>query len=159
MILKLRWVGVYTLNLLAATLGVFFATGLLLNVVLYPFLPLINRAKLLSVAQGPYYVLPICLALITGYVSHTRFKGNHRFWVWVVPLLYFLFELARWKLSASVLGTWESAIAHFIACSPDCHPVEDVTLPLYTSIAYSLGALSEQQSIFRFPQSKEQRRS
>ena len=108
---------------------------------------------LFSVVQGPYYPLPIGLAIVAGYLSYIRFRGSQRFWVWVVPLAYFVFEVASWKLSTSVLrNDWSSAIGHFISCSPNCHPVEDTTVPLYTSIAYSLGALSEREGIFRFAQ-------
>ena len=144
----LRWVGLYLLNLLAATLGVLFATGVLLNVVLKPVAPLIGHARLFSVARGPYYPLPVILALVAGYVSSLRFKGNHRFWVWVIPALYLAARIVFWK-SPSALGgnSWGDAMTHFFAGEPPYYPEQDATVPLYTSVAYSVGALLERSGL------------
>jgi len=50
----LRWAGIYLLNLLAATLGVFVATGFLLNVVLKPMAPLIATPNFFQLPEVPY---------------------------------------------------------------------------------------------------------
>jgi hypothetical protein len=87
--LSMRWVGLYLLHLLAATFGVMLATAILLNAVLKPLLePGVSHAKLGSIATGPYYPLPILLAALAGYFCNIRFKGNYRFWVWIVPTVY-----------------------------------------------------------------------
>jgi len=99
----MRSVGLYLLHLFAATFGVLLATGILLNIVLKPFEPLIGHFRLLSVAKGPYYPLPIVLAALAGYFSYIRFKSNYRFWVWIIPALYLVTKIVLWKPS-SVLG-------------------------------------------------------
>lgn len=147
----IRWVGLYLLNLLVATVGVLLATGILLNVVLKPMEPLIGHAQLFSVAKGPYYALPLVLAALAGYISYIRFTGNYRFWVWVIPAVYLLTKIVLWKPS-SVMGDygWGTALAHFFVGAHPFYPEEDVTVPFYTSLAYSLGALLGRGNVFRF---------
>jgi hypothetical protein len=146
----LRWIGIYLLDLLAATLGVVLASGILLNLVLKPVEPLIGHSRLFSVAKGPYYPLPILLALVAGYIGNVRFKGNHRLWVWVLPALYLTIRMLLWK-KPSVLDSsgWAEAITHFFGGEPPYYPEQDVTVPLYTSIAYSLGAVLEKSGLLR----------
>jgi hypothetical protein len=138
----LRWLGIYLLNLLAATLGVLLTTGIFLNVVLKPVEPLIGHSKLFSVAKGPYYPLPLLLALVAGYVRNVRFKGNHGFWVWVLPALYLAVKIMLWR-NPSVLASnsWGATISHFFAGEPPYYPEQDVMVPVYTSVSYSVGAL------------------
>ena len=146
----LRWIGLYLLNLLAATLGVVLATGVLLNVILKPVEPLIGHARLFSVAKGPYYPLPILLALLAGYISGIRFKGNHRLWVWVLPALFLSIRVFLWKKpSVFESSSWGEAITHFFAGEPPYYPEQDATVPLYTSIAYSLGGVLERIPLLR----------
>lgn len=151
----LRWAGIYLLNLLAATLGVFVATGFLLNVVLKPMAPLIGHSQLFSVARGPLYPLSLGIAVLTGYISYVRFKGNQRFWVWVLPAVYLAIKIILWK-SPSVFGSTSlgSAMTHFFPGKAP-YPEEDVTVPLYTSVAYAFGALLERSGLFRLQHSDE----
>ena len=137
-----QWTSIYLLNLLAATLGVVVATGFLLNVVLKPIQPLIGHDRLFSFARAPYHLFPLVLALVAGYAGKLRFKGNHGYWVWILPALYLTLNLVMWK-SSSVLvsNTWGAALNHFFAGEPPYYPEQDVTVPFYTSVAYSLGAI------------------
>jgi len=147
----MRLVGLYLLHLLAATLGVLLATGILLNVVLKPLEPFIGSTRLFSVAKGPYYPLLIVLAVLAGYFSDLRFKSNSRFWVWVIPALYLVTKIFLWKPS-SVLGdtNWGAVLAHFFAGAHSYYPEEDVVVPFYTSLSYTLGALLDRGNVFRF---------
>jgi hypothetical protein len=147
-----RWVGLYLLHLLTATFGVMLATGILLNVVLKPLVePWIGHAKLISVATGPYYPLPIVLAALAGYFDYIRSKGNYRFWVWIVPTLYLAMKLILWT-PTTVLGdhNWRTILAHFFVGTPPHYPEGDVTIPFYTSLSYTLGALLDAGNVFRF---------
>ena len=82
----MRWVGLYELHLLAATVGVGLATAILLNAILKPLLePGIDHAKLVSIGTGPYYPLEVILAALAGYFGHARIKGNYCFSIWIVP--------------------------------------------------------------------------
>ena len=151
----LRWIGTYVLNLLVATLGILVATGILLNVILKPVEPLIGHSQLFSLAKGPYYPLPLVLAVVVGYLSYFRFKENHLFWVWVLPALYLAIKIMLWKPSVLGGGSWGAAIAHFFAGEPSYYPEEDVTVPLYTSVAYSIGALLQRSGLFHWQHSGE----
>ena len=140
----LRWTSLYLLNLLAATMGVVVVTGFFLNVILKPLEPLIGHARLFSLARGPYYLFPLLLALVAGYVSNSRFQGNHLYWVWVLPAFYLALNLILWKNSSVLVGnTWQAAINHFFAGEPPYFPEQGITVPLYTSAAYSTGAFLE----------------
>jgi hypothetical protein len=63
---SVRWVGLYLLHLLIATLGVGLATAILLEAILKP---LLGRG-IISIATGPYYPLEIVLAGIAGYFGY-----------------------------------------------------------------------------------------
>jgi hypothetical protein len=114
----MRWVGFYLLHLLAATFGVMLATAILLNGILKPLLePGISDAKLISIAAGPYYPLPIVLAALAGYFGyfgHTRIRGSYCFWVWIVPTAYLVTKIFLWT-PTSVLAdqNWDTTLAHF----------------------------------------------
>jgi len=148
----MRWVGLYLLHLLAATFGVLLATAILLNAILRPLMePWISHAQLISVANGPYYALPVVLAALAGYFSYIRFKGNYRFWVWIVPTVYLATKIILWAPS-SVLGdySWGTTLAHFFVGTPPHYPEGNVTIPFYTSLSYTLGALLDAGNVFRF---------
>lgn len=152
----MRSLGLYLFHLLSATFGVLLATGILLNVVLKPFEPLIGHDRLFSVAKAPYYPLPIVLAGLAGYFSYIRFKSNYRFWVWIIPALYLVTKIALWKPS-TVLGdySWDTTLAHFFSGTPRYHPEEDVVVSFYTSLSYTLGALLDAGNVFRFQRPSE----
>ena len=139
----LRWISLYLLDLLASTLGIVALTGFFLNVILKPIEPLVGHAKLFAVARGPYYLFPIILALVAGYASNLRFKGNHRYWVWVLPALYLAINLTLWKGSNVAAHNWQTALHHFFAGEPPYFPEQGIIVPLYTSAAYSMGAMLE----------------
>jgi hypothetical protein len=148
----MRWVGLYLLHLLAATFGVLLVTEILLNAILRPLMePWISYAQLISVANGPYYALPVVLAALAGYFSYIRFGGNYRFWVWIVPTVYLVIKMILWAPS-SVLGhyNWGTTLAHFFVGTPPHYPEGNVTIPFYTSLSYTLGALLDVGNVFRF---------
>src|SRR5260370_31702093 len=146
---SMRSVGLYLLHLLAATFGVLLAPGVLLNLVLNPFEPLTGHTRLLSVAKGPYYPLPIVLAALAGYFSYIRFTSNYRFWVWIIPALYLVTKIVLWKPS-SVLGDhdWGTALTHFFPGAHSYYREQNVVLPFYTSLSYTLGALLVRGNLF-----------
>lgn len=104
--------------------------------------PWIGHANLVSFAEGPFYPLPVVLASLAGYFGYMRSKGNYRFWVWVVPTVYLATKIILWT-PASILGhySWRTTLGHFFAGAPPHYPEEDVTVPFYTSLSYTLGAL------------------
>jgi hypothetical protein len=153
---SMRWVGLYLLHLLAATFGVLLATAILLNVVLKPLEPWISHAKLVSIATGPYYALPIILAAFAGYFGYIRFKGNYRFWIWIVPTVYLVTKIILWTpTSVLAVQNWGTTLAHFFAGTPPHYYEGNVTMPFYTSLSYTLGALLDAGNVFRFQRPSE----
>ncbi len=155
----LRWVGLYLMHLLAATLGVLLATGILLNVVLKPILEShIDYGRFLTVvAKGPYYPLMVVLAALAGYFCDIRFKGNYRFWVWVVPTLYLAIRVILWTPPSALENyNWSTSLAHFFKASPPRYLEGNVTIPFYTSLSYTLGALLDAGNLFRFQRPSEE---
>ena len=91
-------------------------------------------------ARGAYYVFPLVVAFVAGSVSKLSSKGNHGPWVWAVPALYLASNLVFWESSSVLLShTWGTALDHFFAGNPPYYPEQDVTVPFYTAVAYSLG--------------------
>ena len=153
----MRWVGLYLLHLLAATLGVGLATATLLNAVLKPLLePGISHAKLISIATGPCYPLEIVLAGLAGYFGPRRLKGNHRFWVWIVPTVYLAMKIILWTPTSVLEGhPWGTTLAHFFVGTPPHYPEGNITIPFYTSLSYTFGALLVAGNVFRFQRPSE----
>jgi len=110
-----------------------------------------SHAQLISGANGPGYALPVVLAAIAGYFSYVRFKGDYRFWVWIVPTVYLVTKIILWAPS-SVLSdhSWGTTLAHFFVGTPPHYPERNVTIPFYTSLSYTLGALLDAGNVFRF---------
>jgi hypothetical protein len=148
----MRWVGLYLLHLLAATFGVGLATAILLNAVLKPLLePGISHAKLVSIATGPYYPLEIVLAALAGYFGYSRIKGNYCFWVWIVPTAWLVTKIIWWTPTSALEGhNWGATLAHFFVGTPPHYPEGNVTIPFYTSLSYTFGALLDAGNVFRF---------
>ena len=148
---SVRWIGLSLLHLLIATLGPGLATAILLETILKPLLGLGIHAKLVSIATGPYYSLEIVLAGFAGYFGYGLLRGNHRFWVWVLPTLYLAMKIILWT-PTTVLGdhSWHTTLLHFFAGTPPHYPEANITLPFYTSLSYAFGALLDAGNVFRF---------
>lgn len=149
---SVRWIGLYLLHLLIATLGVGLATAMLLEVILKPLLGrAIGDAKLISIGTGPYYPLEIVLAAVAGYFGYGRLRGNHRFWVWVLPTLYLAMKIILWTPTTVLADqNWHTALAHFFVGTPPHYPEGNVTIPFYTTLSYAIGALLDSGNVFRF---------
>lgn len=145
-----RWIGLYLLHLLIATLGVGLATAMLLEVILKP---LLGRA-IISIGTGPYYPLEIVLAAVAGYFGYGLLRGNHRFWVWVLPTLYLAMKIILWTPTTVLADhNWHAALAHFFVGTPPHYPEGNVTIPFYTTLSYAIGALLDSGNVFRFQRS------
>jgi hypothetical protein len=72
--------------------------------------------------------------------------------------VYLVTKIVLWKPS-SMMGDygWGAALAHFFVGTHPYYPEEDVTVPFYTSLAYSMGALLERSNVFRFRHPDEDR--
>jgi hypothetical protein len=90
----------------------------------------------------PYFPVQIAFGLMVGYLGQKRFGTRFSFWVWTVPLLIFIRHFFAFEPSV-LEGFWRARLDHFLgsACRPPaCFDQTSYTSPLYTSIAYTLGA-------------------
>jgi hypothetical protein len=147
-----RWVSLYLMHLLVATLGVGLATAMLFETILKPVLqPEMGHAKLVSIAAGPYYPLEILLAGFAGYFAYGKLKGNHRFWVWILPSVYLGMKIILWTTTTVLQHhNWHTTVAHFFVGTPPHYPEGNITIPFYTSLSYTFGALLDAGNVFRF---------
>ena len=115
-----------------------------------PWLPLavlnliVNTPNPLDpLVSGPYPVLPNVAGLVMGYLTNRRFRTKAAVFVWVPPLLCLTYSIATWK-SYGGHSYWADVWANFFGAScgdTECLYELLVTLPFYTSAAYSVGAL------------------
>ena len=95
--------------------------------------------RILSV---PYFPLQIVMGATAGGYAAYRFKRSFAYWVWILPLAYFVFRLATFNVSV-LQNPWSARFDHFLGrgCRPpECWDQMLCTAPLYASLAYSLGA-------------------
>jgi hypothetical protein len=95
--------------------------------------------------ETPYFPVQILIGLLWGFQLGRRYGHKVMLWTWIVPA----FTIACLVLFAPfppmvVSGVEMTKIGHFFGwrCLPQNHCYEQVgvTLPLYASAAYSLGA-------------------
>lgn len=134
----------YASHVLAGTAAiVLFPLLLFLPATLHPIL-----LELLSPVIGlfgePFFPLRILLALWLGWHLNNRF--GHRFarWVWILPAIYLAYTIATWTGHLySTLSYWEDVRNELFGSgnsSTERVYQFSVTLPFYTSVAYSIGA-------------------
>lgn len=102
-----------------------------------------NRA--LSV---PYFPVQIASGLAVGYLGRKRFGTRFSFWVWTVPLVVFIWHFAVYEPSVFE-SSWQVRLDHFVgsACRPPaCWDQMSYTAPVYTSIAYAVGAAMRKET-------------
>jgi hypothetical protein len=109
----------------------------------------------LIVTENPYFPIQIGLGLFIGWRLSRRFRHRSMLWVWVLPFMALEYAFIRYPLGILLLGQSPSLIAiagsgvrqalwHYFGWG--CRPVDRCldqlwfTMPLYTSIAYSVGA-------------------
>jgi len=90
----------------------------------------------------PYFPVQMTFGFAVGYLGAKRFGTRFSFWVWTVPLLIFIWHFVAFEPSVFE-GFWRVRLVHFVgsACRPPaCFDQMRYTAPLYTSLAYVLGA-------------------
>jgi hypothetical protein len=108
--------------------------------------PLSNKSASWILTETPYFPLQIVGAWLFGFVVGTYWKRRSMLWVWVLPAVALILA----GLFASSLGRLggpsdnQSHFANFFgwSCLPQNHCLLQIafTMPLYSAVAYSLGA-------------------
>lgn len=134
-----KWLGMWFLNSLLASIGVAVTVGILI----FSTQSLTTRAIRVFLLSPPYYPLPLVVGLMVGYFSQVRSKGSDRYWVWIGPAVLVFVSLSTWK--ADNRAAWSEALLHFFG--PRSYPggPDQIGTPalLYMSAAYSLGAFTQ----------------
>jgi hypothetical protein len=102
-----------------------------------------------TVSELPYFPVQIIFALILGWLLGRALRHRTMVWVWVLPLAILCYSLvtASVLIPTSILarpGVIQSRFSHYLGWG--CRPADNcldqllITMPFYTSLAYSLGA-------------------
>jgi hypothetical protein len=101
------------------------------------------------VSESPYFPVQIIFALILGWLLGRVLRHRSMVWVWVLPLTILCYSVAtsRVLVPTSVFaspGAGQSWFSHYFGwgCRPADHCLDQllITMPFYSSLAYSLGA-------------------
>lgn len=107
------------------------------------------RKTFYSIVTLPYFPVQIIFALILGWLLGRALRHRSIVWVWVLPLAILCYSLvtARVLIPTSVLahpGVLQSRFSHYFGwgCQPADHCLDQllITMPFYSSLAYSMGA-------------------
>jgi len=101
------------------------------------------------VSESPYFPVQTIFALILGWLLGRVLRHRSMVWVWMLPLTILCYSVAtsRVLLPTSVFaspGASQSWFSHYFGwgCRPVYHCLDQlvITMPFYSSLAYSLGA-------------------
>ncbi len=138
---RAKWVGLWLVTTLIATLG----TAINVGIITYSLRTFVSREARVHFMEtfvyGSYYPLPILIGVLIGFFSYLRFRGTYRYWVWIIPVLCVLTELVDWKETNQ--ASFADSIVHFSGTLPYPANREQLgsTMFLYMAIAYVVGAL------------------
>jgi len=145
---------VFAMHQLIATFGVEIGAAILTFSSFSVLRPLNPRALTLHNASWiltelPYFPMQVLLGFWSGWWFARRCRWRSMLWVWVLPLLILCYALVAVPTltpdaAPSVFAT-ASPFSHYLGsgCSLKDQCVDQllVTMPLYASVSYSLGAL------------------
>jgi hypothetical protein len=97
----------------------------------------------------PYFPVQVLFGLILGWLIGSSLQHKSMLWVWVLPLTVLTYSFLSLPMSVleatSFLSRMSAKFSHFFGwgCRPVQHCLDQVlfTLPFYSSLGYSLGAL------------------
>lgn len=107
------------------------------------------------------FVLQSSIAFVMAYFYSARYRQKEGLFAWVLPSLWFLYSYLTAPVEKSVFaGLKDNRFEWFLGTSPtDDWYVwilrQTVTLPLFTSMFFSLGVFFERANVFRFQRDDE----
>src|SRR5579872_5223469 len=106
----------YVVNLISATVGVWFCAKVFGDLVLAP---IVGRGNVLAAGLKPPYCLFILMGIFVGYVSRFRWGGSYALWVWIPPAIYLAVGVVLWLQAGFHIG---DSLTHFFGlhCYPIC---------------------------------------
>jgi hypothetical protein len=125
--------------------------------------PYSNRSFYSIVSETPYFPVQIFFAAILGWLLGRSLLHKSILWVWVLPssiLGYAFFTglpMADFGYTSVLAGrlSAQARLSHFFGwgCRPQAHCLDQlvITLPFYSSLAYSAGAFVARKMAPRVP--------
>lgn len=154
---KLRAVLIFAIHQFIAALGVAVAAAILIPFT-FDLLRSVNPRLFTShnahflLTKVPYFPMQIILAFWSGWSFYLRYRHRAMLWVWVLPLLVLCYAVMvfpilmpnQTSIIVQAAGS-QSALSHYFGrgCSMEvrCEDQLLITMPLYSSVSYSIGAL------------------
>jgi hypothetical protein len=107
-----------------------------------------SRREFYSKIETPYFPVQVAFALVLGWLLGRSLRHKSLLWVWVLPLAILCYSFITVPISVleqtSILAQLQARLSHFlgVGCRPALHCLDQVTvtLPFYSSLAYSTGA-------------------
>lgn len=120
------------------------------------------RKTFYSIVSGsPYFPIQIIFAVILGWLLGRVLRERSMVWIWVLPLALLCYSMATRLLNPTSVftGVGQSWFSHYFGwgCRPADHCLDQlaITMPFYSSLAYSLGAALARKTLgFASSQSK-----
>jgi len=116
------------------------------------------------VSELPYFPVQIIFALILGWLLGRALRHRSMVWVWVLPMAILCYSLvtARVLIPTSVFarpGVFQSRFSHYFGwgCQPSARCFDQllITMPFYSSLAYSMGAALARKTLgYAYSQNK-----
>jgi hypothetical protein len=111
------------------------------------FIDHITQQPASTLLNQPYYVAPVLCGLALGALSRYFVRPRWAAWVWVLPMIILLWNLLTWKGAGppTTAVYWEDVWGNYFGSDcggSECMYEVFVTVPFYTSVAYSLGAIT-----------------
>ena len=147
---------VFVLHQFVGTWGVAFLAGFGLSS-LFDVLPAFGRWKPSMrfvhwvLTENPFYPIQIVAGLYFGWLLGRRFQHRSMLWIWILPLAILAYAFVATPVVspwASILirpDTLQSRLSFYFGwgCQPRARCIDQllITMPLYASVSYSLGAL------------------
>jgi hypothetical protein len=116
------------------------AMGFLISMLLALFCLVVPqvRVPLGYVLGEPFFPLQVLSGVILGFLANRRFRNWSAVWVWIPPAANLAHTISTWKVYTS-RSYWEDVWAYFFVGTDGLHALF-YTAPVYTAIAYSVGA-------------------
>jgi hypothetical protein len=147
----------FLVHQLVGTLGVMILAGMLVAIAFDFLKPLVHSIASRGVygvlAGSPYFPVQVIVALLLGWLLSDLSGQESMLWIWVLPYAWLAYWFARLP---AVLGmTLQERFFYFFGwgCRPENHCIDQMgdTLPFYTAVAYSVGALLARELPMRSP--------
>ena len=97
-----------------------------------------------ALLDPPYYTGPVFAGLALGFLSHRVYPSRVAAWVWTIPTIVLVWNMLTWR-NGGYRPYWHDVWANYFSSecsSSECLYQIFVTVPFYSSVAYTFGWLA-----------------